>query len=140
MRPFVSLICMAASVFAAGAVAQEKPDPLEAADKACMDNAGSTAAMSDCADASYKRWDRELNRVYTEIRAKIDKPAQAALKESQQKWLAYRDAENATIGAVYRQMQGTMYVPMRAGDAAEIVKARVKQLRGYLSLFTPQDQ
>ena len=37
-------------------------------------------------------------------------------------------------------MQGTMYVPMRADDAAAIVKARVKQLRGYLSLFTPQDQ
>jgi hypothetical protein len=33
-----------------------------------------------------------------------------------------------------------MYVPMRADDAREIVKARVTQLRGYLSLFAPQDQ
>ena len=136
LRKFV----IAGALVSASVCAQEKPDPLDVADKACMDKAMSTASMSDCADASYKRWDRELNRVYTELRGKIHKPAQAALKDSQQKWLAYRDAENATIGAIYHQMQGTMYVPMRAGDAAEIVKARVRQLRGYLSLFAPQDQ
>jgi uncharacterized protein YecT (DUF1311 family) len=116
------------------------PIRVEAADKACMDKASSTASMSECADTSYKRWDQELNRVYGALHGKLNAPAQAALKESQRQWLAYRDAENKTIGAVYHMMQGTMYVPMRASDAAEIVKARVKQLRGYLSLFTPQDQ
>ena len=134
------LLAIAVLSFSASAWTQDKPDPLETADKACMDKAMSTASMSDCADASYKRWDAELNRVYAELRGKVDKPAQLALKESQQKWLAYRDAENRTIGAIYHQMQGTMYVPMRADDAREIVKARVTQLRGYLSLFAPQDQ
>jgi uncharacterized protein YecT (DUF1311 family) len=132
--------CIAGLLIVGSVFAQDKPDPLEAADKACMDKASSTASMSECADASYKRWDQELNRVYGALRGKLKTPAQAALKESQREWLAYRDAENKTIGAVYHMMQGTMYVPMRASDAAEIVKARVKQLRGYLSLFTPQDQ
>ncbi len=134
------LLAIAVLSFSTSAWTQDKPDPIEAADKACKDKAMSTASMSDCADASYRRWDAELNRVYAELRGKIDKPAQTALKESQQKWLAYRDNENKTIGAIYHLMQGTMYVPMRADDAREIVKARVTQLRGYLSLFAPQDQ
>jgi uncharacterized protein YecT (DUF1311 family) len=132
--------CIAGLLIVGSVFAQDKPDPLEAADKACMDKASSTASMSECADASYKRWDQELNRVYGVLRGKLNAPAQTALKESQRQWLAYRHVESKTIGAVYHMMQGTMYVPMRAGDATEIVKARVKQLRGYLSLFTPQDQ
>jgi uncharacterized protein YecT (DUF1311 family) len=138
MKPWV--LGIAGLLISGWAFAQDKPDPLDAADNACMDKASSTASMSECADASYKRWDKELNRVYGALRDKLDAPAQAALKESQRQWLSYRDAETKTIAAVYHMMQGTMYVPMRASDAAEIVKARVKQLRGYLSLFTPQDQ
>lgn len=134
------VVGIAGLLVSAWTFAQDNPDPLEMADKACMDNASSTASMSECADASYKRWDQELNRVYGALRGKLDVSAQAALKESQRQWLAYRDAETRTIGAVYHMMQGTMYVPMRASDAAAIVKARVKQLRGYLSLFTLQDQ
>ena len=117
-----------------------KPDPVEQADAACMDKAESTAAMVECGNASYKRWDAELNRVYAELRRKLDKPGQQALKDSQQKWLAYRDAELSTIRVIYGALQGTMYIPMSADASAALVKARVQALHTYADLFEGQGQ
>lgn len=132
-----SLLAFAGSGFAADA---PKPDPLDVAEQACMDQASTTAAMVQCEVDSYQRWDRELNRVYGELRKSLDKNGQAALKESQQRWLAYRDAELKTIGSIYDAMQGTMYAPMRSGAAADLVKQRALELRAYANLFKPQDQ
>ena len=75
-----SAVCVAGLLISGWVYAQDKPDALETADKACMDKASSTASMSECADASYKRWDQELNRVYSALRGKLNAPAQAALK------------------------------------------------------------
>src|SRR5512142_1465554 len=106
------LALLAVLALAVAARAEErKPDPLEAADSACAEGARSTADMANCEYASYKRWDAELNRVYAALRAKLDAAGQQALKESQQKWLVYRDAERKTIGAVFDRLEGTMYVP-----------------------------
>ncbi len=99
-----------------------------------------TLAMVDCAKQSYARWDKELNRAYADVRGKLDKAGQQALKESQQKWLAYRDAELKTIQTIYGAMQGTMYRPAAATAGADVIKLRAQELRGYADLFKPQDQ
>lgn len=121
------------------AVAKGGADPLDAADAACLDKAQSTADMANCENASYKRWDAELNRAYGELKKKLDASGQQALKDSQQKWLAFRDAELKTVGAVFDQLEGTMYIPMRAGAVRNVVKARAHELRDYLGLLADND-
>jgi uncharacterized protein YecT (DUF1311 family) len=122
-----------------GPMREPKPDPVAQADDACMDKAETTAAIVECGNASYKRWDAELNRVYGEVRKKLDRQGEQALKESQQKWLAYRDADLHAIRAIYGAVQGTMYIPMSADASAALVKARVQELRTYEDLFDAQD-
>jgi uncharacterized protein YecT (DUF1311 family) len=132
-------ILLALLAFCPLAGAQDsKPDALDQADAACMDKANNTVDMVDCGTASYKRWDSELNRVYSELRKHLDVPGQAALKDSQSKWLTYRDAELKTIKAIYSAQSGSVNLPMSGGAAAQIVRHRAQELRGYAELFKPQ--
>ena len=137
MRLPVLMFCI---LLATGQLAAMPPDdPLAAADAACLDKAQSTADMTNCENASYKRWDAELNRVYGELKKKLDDSGRQALKESQQKWLEFRNAELKTVGAVYDRLEGTMYIPMRAGAVRDIVKTRAIDLRGYLELLAENE-
>ncbi len=136
---FLLLAAAANMSFADSPMPKSKLDPVAQADEACMDKADTTAAMVECADGSYKRWDGELNRVYGVLRKKFDKGARQALTESQQKWLVYRDAELKTLRALYGGMQGTMYIPMGASAAADLIKTRANELRGYLDVLDMQD-
>lgn len=140
--PAVRLALLLVLLAAPGVRAQDerKAGALEAADATCLDRARSTADMANCENASYRRWDAEMNRVYAQLRARLDADGQQVLKESQQKWLAFRDAELKTVGAVFDRLEGTMYIPMRAGAARDLVKARTTDLRGYLSLLSDEGQ
>ena len=140
--PAVRFAVLLALLAAPGADARDEPKAgaLEAADAACLDRAASTADMANCENASYRRWDAEMNRIYAHLRARLDADGQQALKESQQKWLAVRDAELKTVGAVFDRLEGTMYIPMRAGAVRDLVKARTSDLRGYLSLLSDEGQ
>ena len=139
--PAVRLALLLVLLAAPGVRAQDrKAGALEAADAACLERADSTADMANCENASYRRWDAEMNRVYAQLRAGLDAHGQQALKESQQKWLAFRDAELKTLGAVFDRLEGTMYIPMRAGAVRDLVKGRTAELSGYLALLTDEGQ
>ncbi|MBZ9758729.1 DUF1311 domain-containing protein [Mesorhizobium sp. ESP6-5] len=68
-------------------------------------------------------------------------PRQAAqnLRLSQRAWLAFRDSEAKTRGALYETRQGTMYVPMQAADATNIIRDRALQLEGYVRVMAIED-
>jgi uncharacterized protein YecT (DUF1311 family) len=135
------IVCIFVSLCAFGSLASaqdSKPDPLDQADSACLDKANNTVEMVDCGTASYKRWDAELNRVYVDLRKHLDATGQAALKDSQTKWLAYRDAELKTIKAIYSAQAGSVNLPMSGGAATQIIRHRAQELRGYAELYKPQ--
>lgn len=106
----------------------EADHALDASDAACYDGAVTTVDMVECAGESYERWDRELNLQYKRLMAVLSPEGQEALRESQRKWIAFRDAEFAFIDGAYRNRQGTMYRPMHIEARTAIVKARAKQL------------
>ena len=95
----------------------------------------STAGMVQLADLAYQKWDRELNRVYGQVMARLRPGEQAALREAQRAWLKCRDAEFAFLEKVYGRLEGTMYLPMHAFDRADVVAGRVKELTGHLNLL-----
>ncbi len=120
----------ASSVAATGAVS----DPIDKQEEDCLANATSTAAMLDCAEAAYVAWDKELNRVYSQLSKLLSPTSKQLLKDSQLEWLKYRDKELKTIDDIYSHVQGSMYLPIRVDDRTQIVKARVLQLKSYLDL------
>ncbi|MCP4345892.1 MAG: DUF1311 domain-containing protein [Desulfobacterales bacterium] len=101
----------------------------------CMAKDSTTAGMMNCISEAYKLWDAELNKVYNQLRAALKPDAKKSLKAAQLQWIKYRDSEFKLIDSIYSSLEGTMYIPMRAGDRMEIVKNRTKELESYLNLI-----
>ncbi|OQW94537.1 MAG: hypothetical protein BWK79_05575 [Beggiatoa sp. IS2] len=111
----------------------------------CMEKDSSTVGMTECLAAAQKQWDTELNRVYNQLMAKLDKTSQAKLKAAQLQWLKYRDAEFAAISAVYASLYkqsggGTMWGPMSLSTKSNVVKERALALLGLLNSFSENSE
>jgi uncharacterized protein YecT (DUF1311 family) len=119
---------------AATEVAEEK-HPIDREYDECMEKHSSTAGMVECTDKAYKKWDAELNRAYGELLKKLPAKKAAILKQSQRDWLIYRDANFRLIDAIYDELQGTMYIPMRLYAKLRIVRERALLLSGYVELM-----
>lgn len=107
------------------------------ASAADCDDAKSTAEINACADKAFEEADTALNRVYKQALAAVPKRAieppydakswEAALRESQRAWLAYRDSECKTHQSMFwGGGSGTSAVVL--GCMTEKTKARTKEL------------
>lgn len=56
------------------------------------DTASDQAQINICADNAFKAEDSKLNAAYGTLEKTVDPAARDALKDGQQKWIAYRDA------------------------------------------------
>ena len=138
-RGWLLLILLLIPAAAADARQQEQTEQTEhAIDKAmgvCIDRDPSTAGMTDCIFTAAEAWDKELNKNYNKLMAKLDAKGKQTLKAAQLEWIRYRDAEYKLIDAVYFSLEGSMYVPMRAEDRLRVVKKRALELSSYLGLI-----
>lgn len=106
--------------------------PIELITDTCIDKDSSTAGMVSCIAAEENLWDAELNVAYQELTKVLPKDAQKALKESQQAWLKFRDAQKQTISSIYGSMDGTMWRISAAAAVADLTKEQAQRLRGYM--------
>jgi uncharacterized protein YecT (DUF1311 family) len=113
-------------------MSKESIDPIESRLEQCIDKDPTTAGMTNCTIQSAEAWDKEMNAVYSKLLNRLDANGKAALLKSQRQWLSFRDSETEFIAAYYAGFQGTMYLPMRAGDRADLIKERTIKLRSYL--------
>ena len=92
---------------APGAVRAAEPKYSPAYDKCLAAPAGqSTAGMIDCIGAELKVQDARLNRAYQGAQKRMSLPRQkAALTKAQRAWIAFRDADCASL---YDQDWGTL--------------------------------
>lgn len=118
----------------------EEKHPIDREYDECMEKNSSTAGMVQCTDKAYKKWDAELNRVYGVLMKKLPAKKAAVLKESQRDWLTYRDANYKLIDAIYDELQGTMYIPMRLYAKLRIVRERALLLSSYVELMADAGQ
>lgn len=125
----VVLMVGAALAAAAHAQAEEPPHPIDKHLNDCMLKDGTTAGMVSCSNAAYASWDAELNKQYRELVGKLNAADLAKLKDSQRKWLSFRDAEFAFIDTIYAKLEGSMWRPSIINDKLEIVKDRAVQLK-----------
>ena len=113
----------------------EKEHRIDQALEDCIEKDSSTAGMAQCTYKAEEMWDSELNKIYQQLSASLDEKEKEALKKAQKNWIQYRDSEFDLIGTLYSKMEGSMYIPMRAADRMEIVKARALELQNYLNLL-----
>jgi uncharacterized protein YecT (DUF1311 family) len=113
----------------------EKVHPIDKAYDDCISTDTSTSNLIECAGTAYEQWDQELNRVYKELQSKLDDQGRRMLRDSQRKWIEFRDLEFELLGRIYSQMSGTMYVPWHVYSRARIVKERTLLLTKYIELL-----
>ena len=104
-----------------------------------MEQDGSTSGMTDCNEKEYSAWDSELNKNYNALMKILSEKQKVALKASQVQWIKFRDLEFATSGAIYNEMDGTMYIPMSVASRTRVVRDRALQLLAYYRLLREQD-
>ena len=81
----------------------------------CLENAATQREMNVCTELSYEAVDKELHRIYHDIERLYadDRNFLAALRKSQQAWLASRDADlDAMFPAEDKQLQYGSAYPM----------------------------
>jgi uncharacterized protein YecT (DUF1311 family) len=128
MMPLL-LLALVPLVLAAAAV----PDPTTVALQRCLDDAAnaSTAGQTQCEADAARAFDRRMNIAYATLMRKLPPAAAQRLRLAQRAWLTFRSAEADARGALYATRQGTMYVPMAAGDATNVIRDRAVQLEAY---------
>lgn len=104
----------------------------------CIDKAYGGAATIPCF-IGYELWDRELNKYYRLLVTELPKDSVKLLRESQKLWLRDRDKtiglNSALLDLTYKEVQGTMYLAMRAGDANSAIAPMVRQRALFLKLL-----
>ncbi|MBX0310367.1 MAG: DUF1311 domain-containing protein [Sulfurihydrogenibium sp.] len=112
---------------------KEKKHPIDVWLEKCMEKENyTTAGMLSCSSQALDKWDKELNRVYKELMKKLSPEEKELLKQSQQQWIKFRDAEFKFLDNLYLGT-GTMIPVMIMGDKLDIISERVKMLEGYLN-------
>ncbi len=96
---------------------------------------GSTAGQTDCEAAALRDYDRRMNAAYASLIRTLSGPAAQRLRLAQRAWLAFRDGEAAARGALYGTRHGTMYVPLEASAATDVVRDRALQLERDLRVL-----
>ncbi|WP_183111274.1 lysozyme inhibitor LprI family protein [Sphingomonas sp. So64.6b] len=123
-------IILLAGIGSTGMAATPQGDATAVALTRCLDDAAnaSTAGQTQCEVDAARAYDRRMNAAYAILMRTLPRPAAQTLRQTQQAWLAFRDAESKARGALFATRQGTMYVPMQAAGATVIVRDRALQL------------
>lgn len=107
-------------------------DPIDKELEDCLDKNQSTQGQVNCCRRAYDQWDEELNRIYRELRQRLDFQGQEVLKAAQLKWIEYRDKEFELIDNIYSGQGGTIQLVFNAARRVELVKTRVSELHSYV--------
>jgi uncharacterized protein YecT (DUF1311 family) len=86
----VVIVSMSASIFAQ----KQKPKPCE--------DAQTQADMNICWGNEYKKADATLNKTYQQLVTMLDEAEKAQLKNAENAWLKYRDANCEFVGDQYK--------------------------------------
>ena len=107
--------------------------PIDKFHSDCLENKENmtTAGMTNCTTQANKKWEDEVVVIYKKLQSHLNPDAKAALANSQEAWLVYKVQEYKSIEAIYKNIQGTMYIPMKAMKILSINKNRAMALNSY---------
>jgi uncharacterized protein YecT (DUF1311 family) len=108
--------------------------PVDAKVDALLANPRCTSDETFGACMAMQLWDDELNRVYRELKSKLDAADAKALQDTQRKWIAWRDAEFKITDSMYGRQPGTIFQPMCESHKLGIVQRRALELQDWLEM------
>jgi len=130
------LFVAAASAARAGSDDARPQHPIDRAFDACEEHSMDHVGHLNCLDKARMSWDREIDRVYRALHAKLTPSAQRALEKSQRAWIQYRDSERALLTEFYDPIVGTMWLDCHAADLIELSRTRALALQSMLDVLT----
>lgn len=131
-----ALACLLTALLAKLMASGLKDPTADTLDRCLNDPAnGSTAGQTECEAAATGDYDRRMNAAYATLMHELQREAAQQLRLSQRAWLAFRDSEAKARDALYETRQGTMYVPMQAADATNVIRDRALLLEGYVRVM-----
>ena len=138
MRAWPSL-CLGAVSLMAACVLGASPahaevaaaDPIDAGMRACFARAdrSSTAGQVQCMDDARNAWRSAADKALMQLLAKLPAAQQTRWQTSQQRWVAWRDAEDAMLGAAFATTSGSAYQLYEADMRLQPVRDRALALR-----------
>ncbi len=91
--------------------------------------AGTNIEYKVCLQKRYEGADRELNRIYREVRSQVTGEQRTLLTEAQVAWIQYRD--KVCDFETFSSRQGTGYRGFLSVCLERMTKARSAELQGY---------
>lgn len=86
--------------------------------------------MNDLSAQLFAIWDKQLNQLWSELKASLDEDTFRYLSDQQLDWIAQKESSVEAAGAEYEG--GSMYALVTNREAAAWTKARVYDLLDYL--------
>jgi len=116
----------------------EKKHPIDIQRENChnIDSNQTTVGMTNCEYIAAELWDKQLNEYYDSLLTLSKKDEIEILKESQLKWIEYRDKELKFSGTFYRNLEGTMWRIVSVGRRCDINRTRSIELKEYIDVLT----
>ena len=129
-RSYLALLLSLALAVPAGAEEDRIDQDLAACTEAPAGQ--TTAGMIACTGRAITAWDKRLNEVYRAALAGLDAKSQGLLRDSQRRWVAFRDAEAAALAGPWIEGRGSL-ARIAAMDAKlGAIRERVQELQVYV--------
>lgn len=103
--------------------------PLDAAYQHCWGAAMTTVDHHECIIAARERWDAELNRVYQILMQTLPDDSKRQLRDAQRKWIAFRDAQAASISTIVGTRDGSIHGLEAGIQIMELTRAQALRLQ-----------
>jgi uncharacterized protein YecT (DUF1311 family) len=128
LRRHLAAMLLAGAV-AGPAIADSNPIDVQLETCLATPDGMTTQGMVDCIGAAYEAWDKALNDAYRSLMATLSPQEAELLRAAQREWIRFRDAESVFLGSLLTPDRGTMMRIAVNEMMADLVKARVLQLR-----------
>jgi len=132
-----AVVVTAALTFGAGAARADvaAADPIDTAMRACLARAdrSSTAGQVQCMDEARTAWRSAGDSALAQLLAKLPAAQQRRWRTSQQRWNAWRDAEDPMLSAVFATTSGSTYVIYAADMRLQPMRDRAIALRAQVA-------
>ena len=106
-------------------------DPIDTGMRSCLARAdrSSTAGQIQCMDDARSAWRAAADTALAQLVAKLPRAQQKRWQSSQQKWVAWREAEDTMLGAAFATTSGSGYQLYEADMRLQPVRERALALR-----------
>jgi len=122
MKLFVTLLIALFVMSLSVSAQKQKPKPCE--------DAQTQADMNICWGNEYKKADAALNKTYQQLAAKLDDDEKSQLKNAENAWLKYRDANCEFVADQYKG--GSIRPMIAAMCLADVTSNRTTELKNQI--------